>query len=174
MSDDTGFRNDGLRGGFLRRLLTLALAAVPFGLMMMTVVDVIGRDLFDAPIKGGYELSGLILMLLFFCALPFATAGAHHITVTLIDGIVPPAGRARLDAAASVISAVLLLVLAYFVMLKGLSSIRYMEATMFLSVPLGPFSLLAAASLAITGLILLWRAWRGLRGDWQSEPRDDV
>lgn len=164
MSEDPDARATGLRGARLRRLTRLALAAVLFGLMMMTVVDVIGRDLFNSPIKGGYELSGLILMLLFFCALPFATAGAHHITVTLIDGVAGRAGGRRLDGVASLLAGVALLVLSYFVLLKGLSSIRYMEATMFLSIPLGPFSIVAAASLAITALILFWRAFTGLTG----------
>jgi len=164
----------GLRGNTPRRLLQLAISAVLFLLMMITVIDVIGRDLFDAPLRGGYEMSGLILMALFFCGLPFATAARQHITVGLIDGLVPDRVRRGLDAIACLASAIALLIVSYYVLQKGLSSMRYQEATMFLRLPLGPFSVFAALSLAVTGLILLWQTVTSLRATPDGESAGDV
>jgi TRAP-type C4-dicarboxylate transport system permease small subunit len=110
-------------------------------------------------------------MVLFFVALPFATLRGEHITVGLIDGAVGPRVSRLLDTLGSLAAAVAVGFVAYHVYHKGLTSVRYNEATMFLRLPLGPFVLLGAGSLALTTLVLLYRAYAGLRGP--RTRRDD-
>ncbi|WP_417587334.1 TRAP transporter small permease [Pararhodobacter oceanensis] len=147
-------QSDNLRGDWPRRLLRTGLALVLFALMMITVIDVIGRDIFDSPLRSAYEVTGLLLMVLFFLGLPVATLQGVHITVGLIDSGLGVRARRMLDAAVCLLCAVTLGALSFYVAQKAFGSMRYGEATMFLRVPLGPFSLLAAGSIALTALIL--------------------
>ncbi|MCB1396757.1 MAG: TRAP transporter small permease [Rhodobacteraceae bacterium] len=145
------------------------MAAFLFALMLVTVIDVTGRDLFNSPLRGGYELSGLMLMALFFLALPTATMRRAHITVELIDAMLSNRARRWLEVLGMLICAVTLGIVSYFVLQKGLSSVRYGEATMFLRLPLGPFALLGAASILLSALALLWRAIALLRSNGKPD-----
>lgn len=163
-----------LRGKLLRRAGRFILAFALFALMLVTVIDVIGRDLFNSPLRGGYELSGLLLMVLFFISFPFATARGEHIFVGLIDSVVGDRTLRLLNAFVALSSAIALAVLTYFVLQKGLASLRYQEATMFLRLPLGYFTLLGAGSLGLTSLVLLWRFVTVLRRPVFASETDDA
>ncbi len=53
--------------------------------MMVTVIDVTGRYLFDSPLPGGFELTQVLLAELIFVSLPLVSARGGHITITLTD-----------------------------------------------------------------------------------------
>jgi TRAP-type C4-dicarboxylate transport system permease small subunit len=63
-------------------------ALVLFLLMLLTLVDVVGRYLFNAPVPGGYELTQLLMAVLIFCALPVISWRETHITIDLLDFMV--------------------------------------------------------------------------------------
>lgn len=162
----SGARAAGGRGRWRRladRALRGLVALVLLALMMVTVVDVVGRDLFDRPLRGGYELSGLMLMVLFYIALPGATAGGHHIAVSLIDRAAPARLRAGLALARDLLGAAVMIALALFVLRSGLAAARYQETTLLLRLPVAPFRVLAALSLGLAGLVFAWSAVTGRR-----------
>jgi TRAP-type C4-dicarboxylate transport system permease small subunit len=74
-------------------------AARPFGLvaalilvfmMLLTVVAVLSRQLFDAPVLGLVEYSELALVFLIFVAMPGVFLRDENIVVDVIDHVVPP------------------------------------------------------------------------------------
>lgn len=164
MHETDGTEPPRLPGALSGRLIRAAVAAMLFGLMMVTVVDVVGRSVFDRPLRGGYELSGLLLLVLFFVALPLATAGQRHITVNLIDKAAGPRLQAALHLFYTLAGAAVMIALAVYVARSGFASQRYHEATMLLRLPIAPFKFFAALSLGLTGLVLLWSAGARLRG----------
>ena len=164
MHDTDGAGPPRLPGTLPGRLMRVAVAAMLFGLMMVTVVDVVGRSVFDRPLRGGYELSGLLLLVLFFVGLPFATAGHRHITVNLIDKAAGPRVQIALHLFCTLAGAAVMIALAFYVARSGVASQRYHEATMLLRLPIAPFKFFAALSLGVTGLVLLWQAGAGARG----------
>lgn len=64
-------------------------AAVMFGLMLVTCVDVVGRYFFNKPLWGGFELTEILLAALIFAGLPLVTLRNDHVTVDLLDPVVP-------------------------------------------------------------------------------------
>jgi len=79
--------------GFIDRIIVPVLgyfaALVLFGLMVLTCVDVIGRYFFDMPVRGGFEMTEMLLAALIFAGLPLVTLRDEHITVDLLDPVMP-------------------------------------------------------------------------------------
>lgn len=62
-------------------------------LMVMIFTDVVMRYFFNHPLRGVYELSGLLLGIVTMSALPLVTEQREHVTVDLIDGFLHGAAR---------------------------------------------------------------------------------
>jgi hypothetical protein len=60
-------------GLWIDRVLGLVAAALLFGLMMLTAVDVVSRYIFNWPLRGAFELTELGLLVLIFAGLPLAS-----------------------------------------------------------------------------------------------------
>ena len=58
-------------------------------LMAVTVIDVVGRYLFNAPLPGSFEITKVMMAALIFAALPAVSRFEQHITIDLLDGITP-------------------------------------------------------------------------------------
>ena len=60
-----------------------------FVLMVVTIVDVTGRYLFNAPLPGGNEIVQLVMAAIIYSALPSVNRQEGHISVDLLDFITP-------------------------------------------------------------------------------------
>jgi TRAP-type C4-dicarboxylate transport system permease small subunit len=79
--------------GLFDRIVVPALgyfaALVLFSLMALTCADVIGRYFFGMPVYGAFEMTEMLLASLIFAGLPLVTLRDDHITVDLLDPVVP-------------------------------------------------------------------------------------
>ncbi len=131
------------------------------GLTGLTMVDVIGRYWFDAPLSGAFELTQLMLCALIFAALPLTTAAGEHIEVDLFYSRMPrPLKRAVLILGAGV-SALVLGVIAWRLALHAIRLAHDGAVTNALSVPLSPLAWFAALLAALSAAIALLRMGRG-------------
>jgi TRAP-type C4-dicarboxylate transport system permease small subunit len=69
--------------------LGLVAALLLFCLMAITCADVIGRYFLGTPVYGAFELTEMLLASLIFAGLPLVTLRGDHVTVDLLDPIVP-------------------------------------------------------------------------------------
>ena len=53
--------------------------------MMLTTADVVGRYIFNWPIRGAFEITELLLLTLIFAGLPLASRADEHVTLDFID-----------------------------------------------------------------------------------------
>src|SRR5215475_2687646 len=60
-------------GVWLDRALGFSAAVLLFCLMMLTTADVVGRYIFNWPIRGAFEITELLLLTLIFAGLPLAS-----------------------------------------------------------------------------------------------------
>jgi TRAP-type C4-dicarboxylate transport system permease small subunit len=137
----------------LGRLLGILSALLLAAIAVLTTIDVIGRDIFDSPVPGGYETTALMLMTLFFLALPIVTARNEHIAVNLIDNIMPPAGLKTLYLMFNIVAVIAMAVLTWFVWLQAIAIRDYGDVTLYLQIPVSPFIFLAAVSCGVTALV---------------------
>ena len=69
--------------------LGLAASAILFAMMALTFVDVVLRYLFNRPLRGGFELTELMLLVLIFAGLPLVSHADEHVTMDFIDRLLP-------------------------------------------------------------------------------------
>src|SRR5690625_2971295 len=74
---------------WLTQLARVAVALIVFLMMMVTVIDVTGRYLFNAPLFGALEITEILMGLLVFLGMPLATAGREHISISLLSDALP-------------------------------------------------------------------------------------
>ena len=84
-------------------------------LSILAAEDVVGRDVFGAPLPGGYELSGLLLFTLFFLGLPLVSVRDEHIRVSLLDRVLTDRFRVLIASLFTLAASVALLVCSAYV-----------------------------------------------------------
>jgi TRAP-type C4-dicarboxylate transport system permease small subunit len=136
-------------------LLDAVAGAIALGLMAMTVVDVAGRYLLNAPLAGAYELTQYGLALLIFAALPQVTAAGEHVSVDLFEKAMPAWARRALAVLWAVVIAAALLFLAWRLTFLAERLARYGDSTPTLKVPLAPLAWIMAGSAVLSGLLAL-------------------
>ena len=141
-------------------LLGVAASALLFAMMLLTFVDVVARYVFNRPVRGAFELTELMLVVLIFAGLPLVSYADEHVTMEFIDRLLRPRARARLQQAMHVVTAALMALLAWQVWLKAERVWGYRDATDVLRIVYGPFVFFMAAMIALTSVIHLYRVAR--------------
>jgi TRAP-type C4-dicarboxylate transport system permease small subunit len=159
-------------GLWLDRTLGAAAAVLLFGLMMLTTADVIGRYIFNWPLRGAFEITELLLLALIFAGLPLASRTDEHVTLDFIDMLLGTGGRQLLRRLIDLVCGVIVLGLAWRVWIKAGKIAAYGDTTEVLRIPVGPFVYFMAAMVAITGVVHLVKVVLPGRSD--AAPRFDA
>jgi TRAP-type C4-dicarboxylate transport system permease small subunit len=159
-------------GKWLDRALGAAAAVLLFGLMALTAADVVGRYIFNWPIRGAFEITELLLLVLIFAGLPLASRADEHVTLDFIDMLLGPPGRLLLRRLSHLVCGLLILGLAWRVFIKAGKIAGYGDTTEVLRLPVGPFVYFMAVMVTITAIVHLVKvALPGApRGDVPFDP----
>jgi TRAP-type transport system small permease protein len=136
-------------------LLGVAAAILLFAIMMVTVIDVIGRYLLSQPLPGAFELTEILLAMAVFIGLPLICLREEHISVTLLTDRLSPQVREIHAAIVSLIGSGVLGVVASQLFTHGRQLASYGDVTVFLRVPKGPLGYVMAACAALAALALV-------------------
>ncbi len=139
-------------------MLGIAASILLFLMMALTFADVVARYLLNRPIRGGFEITELTLLVLIFAGLPLVSHADEHVTMDFIDRFLGP-GTQRLERGVHVISAALMGLLAWLVWLKADRIWGYRDATDVLRIVYGPFVYFMAVMIAVAGVIHLYKAF---------------
>lgn len=132
-------------------------------LAAVITVDVFLRYVFLAPLVGGNEIAGVLLLAVFVGAIPLCALRARHIEMDLLYLVLPRRWQRGCDALGALCGAVFGALLLYQCVTKVPEMIRYHETTYFLEIPFWPFvaySGVAATLLTAYYLIRLGQAAR--------------
>jgi TRAP-type C4-dicarboxylate transport system permease small subunit len=135
--------------------LGLAASAILMVLMLLTFVDVVSRYLFNWPLRGAFEGTELMLLVLIFAGLPLVSHADEHVTMDFIDHMLPRPVLRLLERAVHAICAAVLLFLAWLVLLKAGKIAAYGDTTDVLRVAVAPFVYFMTAMIALTALVHL-------------------
>lgn len=141
---------DGFEG-----LLDVCGGLVLMLLMMMTAVDVTARYVFNAPVRGAFELTELTLAVLIFAGLPLVSRHQQHVVVDLLEQRMSPTLRRAFDRIANLVSALVLFGLTRLLWVKAMRLANDGDYTSVLKVPYAPFVYAMAVLVAIAGLVHL-------------------
>ena len=139
-------------------VLGVAASTILFSMMTLTFVDVVLRYLFNRPLRGGFELTELMLLVLIFAGLPLVTHAGEHVTMDLIDRFVGLRLRALQFRLVELASAAMMFLLTWLMWRKAATITGYGDTTDILRIPVGPFVYFMTAMILVSGLVHLFRA----------------
>lgn len=113
-------------------------AILLFVLMIITFVDVVGRNLLNHPLNGASELTEILLALVIFLMLPYVAHRKLHIAIDLIENVVKPRILVLLDGLAAILGAVMFGLIAWRCWVLADKAIGYGDRTAALGIPVGP------------------------------------
>lgn len=132
-------------------------------LMFLSVVSVFLRKVAGAPLLGALDLTQMGMVVVVFSSFAYCGKIGGHVCVELADAVLSPRKLRFLKIAVSFVTAAFAAFLAYNMVLKALSAIRFNEATMLIQMPFAPFILIAAGGLALFSVAMLSVAVHDMR-----------
>ena len=140
-------------------VLGIAASALLFAMMCLTFVDVVARYLFNSPIRGGFEMTELTLLVLIFAGLPLVSHGDEHVTMDFIDRMLPARALDLLVRAVHALVAAMFFFLTWQMLIKAARIAGYSDTTDVLRVTVGPFVYFMAAMIALTALVHVFKVF---------------
>jgi len=140
----------------------VALAALAV-LCAVTVVDVLGRYLFNKPLLGTIEMSEFLMVILSFGGLALAELRNGHITVDFFVNALPDRARALFDAAAALLGVVFWGFVSWRATVHATRIWEVGEVSANLTLPTWPFYLVVTVGCGLLAVALIGRVIRALR-----------
>jgi len=161
--EKAGPAEDPMTAGAVRGFGGFA-AITLFLLMAVTVVDVTGRYIFNAPLPGSSEITELMMAILIYAGLPAVSRLERHISVDLLDPITPQRWVRGRQIAINVVGAATLGVIAWRLWLYGNQIADYGDVTEYLHLAHAPFIYFMSVFSGISALVTLFNVVRYVRG----------
>ena len=124
-------------------------------LMFITVIDVIGRYGFNAPLPGANELTELVMGVLVFAALPLVTVRSEHITISLLENLFKGWVKRVQQEIIRAICMTVMITMSWRLWLKGDELASYSDTSSYLHVPLAPIAYFMSVMAAFSALLLI-------------------
>jgi TRAP-type C4-dicarboxylate transport system permease small subunit len=140
-------------------VLGIAASVLLLGMMVLTFADVVARYLLNKPIRGAFEVTELLLLVLIFAGLPLVSHADEHVTMDFIDRVLPPAAQRAVIRIVHAVCAAILFFLTWQVWIKAGKIAGYGDTTDVLRISVGPFVYFMDAMIALTGLVHVYKIY---------------
>jgi TRAP-type transport system small permease protein len=154
-------------------ILGLLAASVLFSMMMLTFVDVIMRYWFNAPMRGSFEVTELLMAVLIFSGLPLVSRRGEHVAIDTFDRMLPRLLQRWLPLIINLLCATVLFGMAWLLAERAARLGAAGDVTQTLKITIAPFVYLMAALTLVTAIVHLVAAVLGPAatpgGDQDSE-----
>ncbi len=141
-------------------LLGAAASAILLAMMALTVVDVVARYFLSRPVRGAFEVTELMLVVLIFAGLPLVSYADEHAVMDFIDRVLGRRAQRLLERLVQATCAGFMFLLAWLTWLKADRIWAYRDATDVLRIVYGPFVYFMALALGLAGAIHLGKVVR--------------
>ncbi|MEM9811773.1 MAG: TRAP transporter small permease, partial [Pseudomonadota bacterium] len=138
-------------GRWLARVSLVLSAACLVALMALTVAEVVGRYLFNAPIFGRQDIAQILLACSIFLAFPVVTLRGEQIEVDLLDSAFSPGMAAWRDRLIGCLTSGVLLTMGYWLLLRAEKFFSRGTTSELLFLPKYPLVYFIAAIVLLTG-----------------------
>ena len=146
-------------GSRLDTLLGYVGAVVLFSMMMITFVDVVMRYIFNAPMRGAFEVTELMMVVLIYAGLPIVSRHDQHVTTDLIDRFLTPRVKRVFAVVIHLICAAFLFGITWIIWVKAGKTAQFGDTTAALQIRLAPYVYLMCALILATAIIHLIKAF---------------
>lgn len=145
-------------------LLGLIAALFLVGMMLLTCFDVVGRYIFDKPIPGAFEITELGMGALIFTSLPLVSLRREHVTVDMLEHLVPDFMRIAYQVVIDLVSAACVGIIGWRVWIKAHEMHAAGETTATLQIVVYPLVYYMSILTFITTALMLLLAWNDAFG----------
>ena len=128
-------------------LLGAVASAILLAMMFLTVVDVVARYVFSRPLRGAFEVTELMLLVLIFAGLPLVSFSDEHAVMDFVDRVLGSRAQRWLERAVQLVNASFMFLLMWLVWLKADRIWAYRDSTDVLRIVYGPFVYFMAVTL---------------------------
>jgi TRAP-type C4-dicarboxylate transport system permease small subunit len=146
------------RLALVNRIMVYIAAIGLFGMMAITVIDVVGRYVFNKPLMGAYELVGYLMAIAGPWAIGYSQIQKGHIRVDFILKRLPARVQAGISSLAYLIGAFVFSVLCWrmVVLAQYYLGLKHGNLTDTMRIPIAPFVIIVAIGLGMLALVLLF------------------
>lgn len=116
-------------------------------LMFLTVIDILGRTIFNYPIPGKYELTGLSLIIIVFFSFGYAEHHKDHVVIDFVYEHMPPVLQKIIYLFSQIACLAMAAVMFWRVLAYGIHMISTNAITTSLKIPYWPIILTACIGL---------------------------
>jgi TRAP-type transport system small permease protein len=142
-------------------VLGVLAACVLFAMMMLTFVDVILRYWFNAPLRGSFEVTEILMAVLIFSGLPLVSRRGEHVAIDTFDRMLPRLLQRVLPPVVNLLCAAVLFGMAWLLAGRAARFANAGDVTQTLKIGIAPFVYLMAALTLVTALVHLAAAFTG-------------
>jgi TRAP-type C4-dicarboxylate transport system permease small subunit len=147
---------------WLARACAILAGVILIGITLMTVYSVLGRDLFGKALTGDFELTAVMTGAAIALFLPWCQVRRSNIIVDFFTAKASEKTRGMLDRVGALFIAAMLGLCSWRAILGGISVYKSNSGTMMLGFPEWIVYGFIAPALALTAIIALVQAVRGL------------
>lgn len=141
-----------------------------FALMSVTMVDVVGRYVFNSPLPGGNEIVQILMAAIIYVALPSVCRQEAHITVDLLDGMTPDRAVPLRQIITNLLAFLILGFVCVCLWIKAEDLVEYGGTFEFLGWPHAPFAYGMSVLSGLAAAVFLANLLRYLRGARKPTP----
>jgi TRAP-type C4-dicarboxylate transport system permease small subunit len=123
--------------------------------MMVVTTDVLMRRLLDITIKGSFEISTSLLVVMVFCAVAWVMVVHGHVEVDVFTRRYPKSFQKPLSAIALFLSFIIVALMCWGSIILGLQQLKIGESSVLLKIPVAPFVFTVAVGSALLCLVIL-------------------
>lgn len=123
-------------------------------MVIITVVDVTMRYVFNSPIFGAEDFSSLSLSLVVAMAIAYSGRTGGQVSVELFVSHMSPRITRWTDFTVRVLSIAMLVIMGWRLIISGIDASKYGEASFALLIPFEPFFYILAGSMFLYALVL--------------------
>ncbi|MUK90817.1 TRAP transporter small permease subunit [Ornithinibacillus sp. L9] len=134
-----------------------------FFIMAIITFDVLGRNLFNQPLKGTYELTELGAALLVFFALAMTHRKGDHITIDFLLDRFSDKMKRIINGMVEIVVAIVVFFMARHIFENGVRMMERNSTTTDLALPVHPFLFIIAFTLVIFMFTAIVKAFTYLR-----------
>ena len=161
-------------GRYFSKVLGVLAALALLAMALLTLFDVVGRNLLRQPVPGATELTEIGLVVVTFLLYPLIAYRQAHISVDLFDDFMSPRVRRLFGVLGNLLGAAVFAVIAWQLWKQADRLMGYGDVTAYLRLPLGPIVFFMSIASGVTVIGFLLAAFAGLRGRDTTDPSGQV
>ncbi len=168
LEKDPGLEEESRTARRLTLIMGVLGGAALMALMLVTVIDVVGRNIIDVTVIGAYELSELAVGLVVAAGLPLVALRSDHVHIDMVLPLLKGWLRRLQQPMALLVTAFAEGIVAWQVWVQAVLAADTQRTTSMLHLPVSPVLYITAILFGVSALLTVVHALRTIAGQREA------